>query len=356
MRRAVWERWALRIPEDAWQRVTPPPHLTMRFRIRDDATGRTLAVSRNADEALARAGLSAASAAIAAERRDRTGATAWIFGDIPGRKTDTNSGWATEHYPALHDEGDKVTLKLHSDPEEAGAAHALGVTRLLLFALEKTVTVPFRRARLPLDAALYLKGIDYADERIAADLLAGAVAETLVRGRPEVRTKAEFDRRLGEDRAALIRAQGEMTAILIESAAEANAIFTAMERGSYPEPTVDAVSAQLGWMLYRGFPRIVPLGTLRRYRRYLKGIRLRLERARLSPSGDASKEARFAPYWERYVEAARPENRGKYRPRPLQEYRWMLEEYRISLFAQELHTPEPVSPKRLDAKWAEATR
>ena len=356
VRRAVWERWALRIPEDAWQRVTPPPHLTMRFRIRDDATGRTLAVSRNADEALAQAGLSAASAAIAAERRDQTGATAWIFGDIPGRKTDTNSGWATEHYPALHDEGDKVTLKLHSDPEEAGAAHALGVTRLLLFALEKTVTVPFRRARLPLDAALYLKGIDYADERIAADLLAGAVAETLVRGRPEVRTKTEFDRRLGEDRAALIRAQGEMTAILIESAAEANAIFTEMERGSYPEPTVDAVSAQLGWMLYRGFPRIVPLGTLRRYRRYLKGIRLRLERARLSPSGDTSKEARFAPYWERYVEAARPENRGKHRPRPLQDYRWMLEEYRISLFAQELHTPEPVSPKRLDAKWAEATR
>ena len=81
---------------------------------------------------------------------------------------------------------------------------------------------------------------------------------------------------------------------------------------------------------------------------------MRLERARLNPSGDLAKEAKLAPYWILYTEAVAGRSEVKFAPKPLAEFRWMLEEYRISLFAQELHTPEPVSPKRLDAKLAEA--
>ena len=80
---------------------------------------------------------------------------------------------------------------------------------------------------------------------------------------------------------------------------------------------------------------------------------MRLDRAKLSPSGDASKQDRFAPYWKRYEEVRR--GKSKLNTRALSEYRWMLEEYRVSLFAQELRTPEPISPKRLDAKWDEVT-
>ena len=348
VRKAVRERWGVRIAEDAWDWSKLPLHLQMRFRIRDDATGKTLACSRDLDEVL---GLGK-DRGQGRETQDGRHETDWVFGNIPARKTDRNSGWATVSYPALHDERDGVTLKLYSDPTKAAEAHAAGVTRLFLLALARSATVPFRRSRIDFDAGLYLKDIGYENEAIAADLLAGAIRETLVRNRPEVRTAEEFARRLAEDRSAIVKTQAEMTAILIESAAAATRLHGLMADSRIPQETADSVAEQIAWLLFRGFPRVVPLATLRHYRRYLKGAMIRLERARLSPAADRRKEELFAPYWTRYREIAKPANAAKFNAAALAEFRWMLEEYRVSLFAQELHTPEPVSPKRLDAKWA----
>ena len=275
------------------------------------------------------------------------------------KSVDRNSGWETVSYPALHDEGDGVTLKIYPNPIPAAEAHAAAVSRLFTLALAKTTTVPFRRNRVGIDTALYLKSIDYDGDRISADLLAGAIRETLVRNRPEVRTQEEFDKRLNEDRSAIIRNQAEMTSILIDSTATASKISGLLEDSRVPDETADSISTQIAWLLFRGFPRTVPLATLRHYKRYLKGAQLRLERARISPSSDLKKEALFAPYWQRYREALNLQTSKPSKPSfntsALNAYRWMLEEYRVSLFAQELHTPEPVSPKRLDAKWSEAS-
>ena len=143
---------------------------------------------------------------------------------------------------------------------------------------------------------------------------------------------------------------------LFKSAAiRAAEISNTLEDGRLDEMTADSVSTQLSWLIYRGFPRNVALSTLKNYSRYLEGAAIRLMRARTNRSGDLKKEAVFSPYWERYREAVRPENSKGMNRKALIEYRWMLEEFRISLFAQELHTPEPVSPKRLDAKWREVT-
>ena len=357
LRRTVFQRWGFRIPEDAWSRAKLPLHLQMRFRIRDDATGKPLAVSRNLDDVL-RLVPSAPSQTGVDMTAGRAGSPAkfqtWAFGTLAVKASDRNAGWETVNYQALHDDGDGVTLRLYPDAEAAALAHAAGVTRLFILALEKSATIPFRRKRIAFDAALYLKDVDYADERIAADILAGAVAETLVRGRPPVRTREEFERRLAESRSALVKVQSEMTSILVESAAAATSLNGLMADERVPEETADSVASQLAWLLYRGFPRNVPLAQLRHYRRYLKGAAVRLERARLNARGDLEKEANFEPYWEQYREAAKDRS-GKFHPLALADYRWMLEEYRVSLFAQELHTPEPVSPKRLAAKWAEVT-
>ena len=348
VRTAVNERWALRIPENAWDWSRLPTHLQMRFRIRDDATGKALALSRDLDEVFASIEPQSTSQT---SRTPQTSQT-WTFGDLPQKSVDRNSGWATISYPALRDEGDGVTLKLYADPAKAAEAHAAGVTRLLTLALAKSTTVPFRRSRIGFDATLYLKDIGYEDDRIAADLLAGAIRETLVRNRPEVRTAEEFEKRLTEDRSVIVRTQAEMTAILIESAATATKLHGLMEDDRIPEETKDSVSEQIAWLLFRGFLRTVPLATLRHYKRYLKGAQIRLERARLGPAADLQKEVLFAPYWAQYREAAKPEYAAQVNSSALADYRWILEEYRVSLFAQELHTPEPVSPKRLDAKWA----
>ena len=345
-RAAVNERWGFRIPDGVWNWEKLPNHLKMRFRIRDPETGRTIVCSRNLQDVLPQVSTSHAS-------HQSHSSQSWSFAAIPAKQTDKNSGWATISYPALHDEGDGVTLKLYPNAETASAVHATGVTRLFLLALAKTTTVPFRCSRIGFDAALYLKDINYGDDKIAADVLAGAIRETLVRNRPEVRTAEEFERRLKEDRSPIIRTQAEMTQILIESAATATKLYGLMEDARLPEETADSISTQIAWLLFPGFPRTVPLTTLRHYKRYLKGAQIRLERARLSPSADLKKEALFAEQWLRYREAldAIRQSNNPYN-RTISEIRWMLEEYRVSLFAQELHTPEPISPKRLDAKWA----
>jgi len=352
VREAVRERWGFRIPERAWDWSKLPLHLQIRFRVRDRASGKILVSSRNLADVLASA--SNSNNPNNSNNHTTHPSNTWSFGDIPARQTDRNSGWETTSYPALQDKGDGVILKLFADQQSAEESHAAGVTRLFLLALEKRMSVPFRRGRLPFDAALYLKDIGYEDARIASDLLAGAIRETLVRGREEVRTKAEFEARLGENAAALVRAQAEMTAILTESAAAATRLYGTMEDERIPDATRESVSTQIAWLLYPGFPRLVPLATLRHYRRYFKGMEIRLARAKLSPASDLKKEALFAPHWQRYQEATK----ALRAPRPpalnlkaLSTYRWMLEEYRVSLFAQELHTPEPISPKRLDTLW-----
>ena len=353
VRHAVRQRWGLRIPEGAWVWSKLPPHLQMCFRVRDDATGRVLVRSRDLEGVLSRFVAAGVTAPADADCRQPEVFATWAFGVIPERSVDCNAGWETISYPALQDVGSGVTLKAFASPATAAETHAGGVTRLLLLALERSATIPFRRNRLGLDAALYLKDIDYADEQVAADLLAGAVRETLVRSRPAVRTAEEFAARLREAGAPLARVQSEMTAILADSAARATRLYSLMEDERMPEETSESVTTQIAWLLFRGFPRSVPVATLRHYRRYLQGAQIRLERARLSPASDLKKEALFIPYWTQYREAVKSARVRPLNRTALTEFRWMLEEYRVSLFAQELRTPEPVSPRRLDAKWRE---
>ncbi len=355
VRRTIYEQWGFRIPADAWDAARIPNHLRVRYRIVDDATGRVLAVSRDLDEIFATLG---ANTVGPAHRAGRTApSTTWTFGTIPEKTTNGHAGWALEHFPALQDEGTGVSLRLFASAAAAAAAHAGGVARLYLLALGSHARIPFRRNKLPFGAAVYLRDLNYDDDRIADDILAGAVREAFVRGQPPVRDAATFEQRLRERRTALNLAQDEIARIVAETAAAAAQIVEKLEFPAprLPPETAESIQTQLAWLLFRGFPRVVPLAQLRQYARYLKGAAVRLERARTNPAGDRAKEEHLAPYWQRY-QSAIADKSGKYDAASLADYRWMVEEYRVSLFAQELHTPQPVSPKRLDVVWSRAVK
>ena len=360
VRRTIYEEWGFRIPAEAFDATRIPAHLRVRYRIVDDATGRVIAASRNLDE------IFSTITATGGPRLSRptsapTPSTTWTFGTIPEKTTNGHAGWALEHFPALQDEGTGVTLRLFASASDAAAAHANGVARLFLLALGSHARIPFRRNKLPLGAAIYLRDLNYDDDRIADDILAGAVREAFVRDQPPVRDEATFNQRLRERRTALNLAQDEIARIVAESATAAAHLGEAalLPLHALPPETADSIQTQLAWLLFRGFPRVVPLTQLRHYARYLKGAAIRLERARTNPAGDREKEARLVPYWQRYQSAITdmvgPARRAGHDAALLADYRWMVEEYRVSLFAQELHTPHPVSPKRLDAAWTAIT-
>lgn len=351
IRNAVYERWAFRIPEDAWKRARLPSHLRVRFVVKDDRTGKTLADTRDKAAAMAACGITGERNSVRPrqEKSVSIGADSsgpfWPFGTVVECAESGSAGMRMRHYPALTVEQDTVSLRLYAKQKAARRAHEEATVKLLAAALRNQV--PFSiRARLPFEVALFLKDHNYAEPTLREDIREGAVKSILVAGRSPVRTEKDFDARLAENPAELLRAEAEIYQLFVNTAREIGRLTAAIESGRYPEATAEAVFEQLAWLCTRGTPRTVPLEILRRFPRYLKGIDIRLERARVSPTSDRTKEARFAPYWQRYREALQA--RDQYPPETLHRYRWLLEEFRLQTFAPELKTFETVSPKRLD--------
>ena len=197
--------------------------------------------------------------------------------------------------------------------------------------------IPFScRGKLPLGLSLYLGELGWKEADFRKDIREGAIRASLNEAKTDIRSSEE-----------LIRSETEIFRLVRESVDAMRALEAKMGSGEYPETTTDSVLGQLAWLTFKGFPKSVPIETLRRYSRYFKAIDVRLQRAKVSPSSDRAKEARFTPYWERYREALK--DREHCDGAALIRYRWLLEEYRIQLFAPELKTHEPVSPQRLDA-------
>ncbi len=355
--RVFHDEWGLRVSPDSWDKIRMPVHFLVRFRIKDDATGRIVAAGRDLEDVLGRCGLAKATPSSANLATESAKHTCWDFGDLREMIEAGHAGWKIRQYPALKDEGDGVSIGLYTDPAKARAIHAAGLARLFVLALGKEAKSLVRFRQLPIQAALYLRNVGYADAAIADDFLLAIAAEAFVRDQPDIRTAVAFNGRLRACYPRLAEAQGELSRIFfdtIAAAAERMRVAESDERLS--AVTVAAVKNQLAWLVFPGFLRHVPLSRLRHYRRYLEGIRVRLERARLSPSTDSEREALVAPYWSHYRETVTSQKGPRFNAEALADYRWMVEEFRVSVFAQELRTPTPISAKRLDAKWVEVMR
>ena len=340
------------IPSAAWENVKYPPHLRVRYRIKDE-DGKILAETRDLDAALAAAGVGGRSASASSPHNDGKHAD-WDFGTIAEKQTDSSAGWTLTHYPALSDEGDGVRIKLFKSADDAARAHEAGVVRLFFLRLTRHTRPSFATNRLPLSAGLYLGTIGYERSRIADDLLWAAIRKGAVEGLAPIRSKEDFETRLMERRGAIDAAKAELSALFSSILESAAGCAERLETAAPAEDIYDAVETQLAWLVFPGFLKAVPPERLKHYDRYLRGVRVRIDRARSNPSGDRTKESRVAPYWEQYREAILGTGPKIANRDALAEYRWMVEEFRVSVFAPEVRAAIPVSEKRLDAKWAEA--
>lgn len=122
-----------------------------------------------------------------------------------------------------------------------------------------------------------------------------------------------------------------------------------------PRPASD-IRAQLGRLVFKGFLTDTPWERLQDLPRYLKAMQVRLEKYVNNAERDERHAAHIAELWSRYEERATKLRRSHESDPRLEDFRWCIEELRVSLFAQELKTPYPVSFKRLDKLWREITR
>jgi ATP-dependent helicase HrpA len=360
-----------------------PAHLFMNFRVLDEhgrqrGQGRNLPAlkadlggdARGAFQALA--GLKTAKAELVGSDQNRPPAPArqaqaatksienpalaedtrhiqWDFGELPELLEIRRKGQVLVGFPALVDVGDAVAIEVFDEPEVAAARHRTGLRRLC--ALQVKDALKYLEKNVP---DLQKMAVAYMPLGTAEELRQQIIDVALERAflvEPLPATEADFKRRVEEGRARLTLIAGEVARLAGTVLADyASAARKIKDTKAAPEATKDAAE-QLQRLLGKRFLTDTPWPALQHVPRYLKAIVLRLDKLRADPARDAQRMAEVRAQDQRFWRLV-AERKGVQDAR-LQELRWLLEELRVSLFAQELRTPQPVSVKRLEKVWAQ---
>ena len=283
--------------------------------------------------------------------------TAWTFAELPELleiQRTSGKGSAAQvqtliGFPALIDHGDSVSIEVFDEPDVAAAKHRAGLRRLC--ALQIKDALKYLEKNIPdlQKMAVAYMPLGTADE-LKAEIIDVALDKAFLLD-PLPTNACDFNRRITEGRGRLTLIANEVArlcgVILVEYAAAARKI---KDTKNAPDATADAAQ-QLARLIPKRFLAVSTYTQLQHFPRYLKAITLRLEKYRADPARDALRLAELKPQEQRFIRLL-AERKGVLDVR-LAELRWLLEELRVSFFAQELRTPQPVSTKRLDKVWAQ---
>ncbi|WP_036568956.1 ATP-dependent RNA helicase HrpA [Nocardioides sp. URHA0032] len=348
------ERWCrsttgVVVPRDAWDWSKVPEHLRPTYRVVDDA-GREQARGKDL-EALKeplRPKFAEAIREVASESGlARTGETTWAFGTVDASFTQHRAGHEVQVFPALVDEGETVGLQVFGSADEQEARHRLGVRRLLLIELPS----PVKRVLdgLTNTEKLGLAGSPYPTVAELLEDCRAAVVGAAVDARPPVRDEEAYAALRAEasrDLEAHLRAvMADVMRVLdawrgVEKSLSGRADLALL-------PALTDLRAQLARLVHRGFVGEAGTTQLRRYPTYLAAMEHRRERLGVHVSRDRQLMDQVADLQDAYLHQVDALPEGRPPGEPLRQVRWMLEEYRVSLWAQQLGTPAPVSDQRI---------
>jgi ATP-dependent helicase HrpA len=347
------ERWArstagVVVPRDAWDWSKVPAHLQPTYRVVDDegveqARGKDL----DALKAPLEEQFDTALAAVAGD--SGYGATEqeeWTFGDLPAEILQRRAGHEVLAYPALMDEGTTVGLGVFGSADEAAARHRHGVRRLLLLAL------PFETdptGRLDTTQRLGLAGSPYPSVADLLDDVRAAILSDVVDAHAPARTPQEYAALVTAGRDALATRTDEVLDDVLRVLADWRDTDRALSGRAelVTLPALQDMREQLARLVDRGFLASAGADRLRRYPTYLLAIRRRRERLDEQVARDRQLMDQVRPLQEAYLHQVAALQAGRPPGEALRRARWMLEEYRVSLFAQQLGTDGPVSDQRI---------
>lgn len=277
---------------------------------------------------------------------ERSGITSWDFGTLDRSRDTKHGGNTIRAYPALVDDGDSVSIRLMSTPYDQGIAHHSGVRRLLLLAIPSPLA--YINEHLTGNEKLVLAQSPYRSTNALFDDCLRACVDSVM-GDREVFTQGEFEALRNEISAGLVDslfATVSLVASIVSGVRLADKAIRAATSMHLIAPLGDA-REQLDALVYPGFVSATGLTQLRRLPVYLKGIEHRVTKLSENPGKDRG--------WMSEVELATRRFKDAGGTLPLEQHsepqiaraRWMLEELRLSLFAQHLGTAESVSLQRI---------
>ena len=327
-------------------------HLRLNLRVLDDG-GQELAMGRDLVELRKQLGETASLAYGKSEEtseHEREGISAWDFGDLPASVQFSRGGQKLVGFPALVDAGDSVALKLVDTQANAEAESRKGVVRLLRLAL----AAQFKQLEKDLarQTALALKYRAFGNADDCFSELLDTIAYRACLGDDELpRKQKEFDK---QKERAKPRIAPVMQALL-KSVEECIDLYQQVQaKLAQKSPFAHAQKdeqAHLARLVYPGFISATPWERWQHLPRYLRAILRRFEKLPNAGDRDVRHTAIIQGLESRYQERLIKHRKAGIHDSQLAEFRWHLEELRVSLFAQELKTPYPVSAKRLEKLW-----
>jgi ATP-dependent helicase HrpA len=341
----------LAVPLDAFRPETLPAYLSMNFRIVDEH-GRQLATGRNLAQLRAELGQKAGEqfAELARSDAPATKVTTWDFGDLEEVMEVRHGSQTLIGYPGLADHEDSVSLEVFDSAEKAREAHRPGLRRL--FRLQLKEQARHIEKNLPGSQAMALQFAVFGEAAELKEQLLAAAFDRACMQEPWPRSRAEFERRRDEARSRVTLIAQEIARLAGMILAEHAALQKKLQQASkaFPEPCRD-IQESMARLLSERFIAQTPYERLQHFPRYLKAAGLRLDKLRADPGRDARLAAEFAPLCAQWLREQAKQVKSGSRDPQLEQFRWLLEELRVQLFAQELKTSVPVSVKRLSKMW-----
>ena len=343
----------LKISVEDWTEE-PPAHLLMNFSVVDDA-GRELAMGRDWNALKKQLG-SAAQLTFRNTSPDieKTGLKQWDFGDLPTTLSFERDGRKITGYPALEDDKDSISVKLFDTETDATINHRKGVCRLMRFELKEQIKQLEKSLPNFNQYALILRNV-MSPEDLREDLII-TISDRAFIGEDDLpRSNADFMK-------LKARARTRLPAVSQAVARQAQSIATEYQLLTAQQAKMPAtvnrlkrdLEQQISLLVYKNCFSQTPWEQLQHVPRYLKALRLRIEKQPANPDRDGKSAASVGLLWQKWQDKMSALYQAHVDiPQPLQDYRWLIEELRVSLFAQELKTPFPISIKRLEKIWTD---
>ncbi len=276
--------------------------------------------------------------------------TSWTFGELPELLEIQRGKQTLIGFPALVDKGTHCDLEVFDDPNEAARIHRIGLRRLL--ALQLKEQLKYLEKNVPGLQQMGMQFMALGTQEELREQIIHAGLERACLQEPLPKTAEQFNARKDEGKSRLGLLVNEIARLVGLVLTEYHALPKKLQTVKAHAQAVTDIQAQLQGLVSKRFIADNDYTNLTHFPRYLKAINVRIDKLRADPARDAKSMAEWqqaAAPWQRALK----ERHGD--PK-MTEFRWLLEELRVSLFAQELRTPMPVSAKRLQKVWESMQR
>lgn len=276
----------------------------------------------------------------------------WAFDTIPEVYEVKQAGALVKAYPALAAKEGGVALQLFDTPFAAQVSMEQGLLRLCVLTLPQQVRYLKKQHSLSETAAI--KYAPFGDRKSLVDgLVDMAFYRAFVAGQPTVRTEADFQQRIVTGKAQLVIAAADIASLISAILERHHQVVAMLANDKSPAKKIsrDDIRVQLSHLFPQDWMHRIPYRALLEYPRYLDAVALRWQRLQGKIDRDQELVDELALLWDQYQNRSHKHLKGGVLDENLENWRWALEEYRVSLFAQGVKTPYPVSYKRLQKMW-----